>query len=261
MGCHPTPYDVGGIPAGSTFPTPTDMQTMWNSLLYPYVAPAASLTGGGTREFGGPLNVTLNWSVVKNSNPITSITVDGLSIIPTGNNQSGSKLSTATHSLTPGVSETSNFSMTVGDGTSTDVDTTSLVWMNRIYWGTLDLSSIGNPNLTLNPGLAASVSALINSSTLLSLTGGGVGTGNELVTTKSKTYSGINGGGNYLIFAWPSNFSGSTTPTFKVNGFLSTAFTNVRTGWPFTNQFGFVIDYEVWISNTLQNSPLIVEIS
>lgn len=260
---NPTPIDVGGIPAGSTFPTPQDMQTMWNSLLYPYIAPAALLTGGGTREFGGPTNVTLNWSVTKNSNPITFITVDGNSIIPTGNNQSGIQLSTATHSLSPGISETNTFNMSTGDGTSTSNASTTLTWMNRIYWGSLDLSSIGNPNLTLNPGLASSVSTLINSSTLINLIGlgSGVGTGSELTTTKTKTYDGIDGSGDYLIFAWPSSLSGSTTPVFKVNGLQSTAFTSVKTSWSFTNQFGFVTNYEVWVSNTLQNSPLFIEIS
>lgn len=258
---NPTPYDVGGITAGSTFPAPHDMQTMWDLLLYPYVAPGPSLTGGGDREFGGPLNVTLNWSVTKNTNPITSITVDGMSIVPTGNNQSGLKLASGTHSVIPGVSESNYFNMSVSDGVNTEVDDTALNWMNRIYWGTLDLLFIGNPNLTLNPGLSASVSALINSSTLLSLSGGGVGTGSELSTTKSKQYDGIDGGGNYLIFAWPSNLSGATTPNFTVNGLQNTAFTKVKTSWLFTNQFGFSTNYEVWVSNTLQNSPLFIEIS
>ena len=81
----PTPVEVGGIPAGTTFPTPTDMQTMWNQLLYPYVAPTLTLTisGNSTREYGNPSglaagSITLNWGVTKNSSSIiTFIDVDG----------------------------------------------------------------------------------------------------------------------------------------------------------------------------------------
>ena len=255
----PTPIDVGGIPAGTTFPTPHDMQTMWDKLLYPYISPSVSLSGGGLREFGGPLSVILNWSVTKNSNPITSIVVDGNNIIPSGNNQSGVLSTSGTHSYNPPISESNTFNMSSSDGTNTINGSNTLTWMNRIYWGKLNIP--GNPNLTLNPGLSSSVSSLINDNTLTSLTGAGVGSGSGLSTTKTKEYSGIDGGGDYLIFAWPSSFSGSTTPNFKVNGLPNTAFTNVKTSWSFMNQFNFVNNYEVWISNTIQNSPLFIELS
>jgi hypothetical protein len=39
---NPTTTDVGGIPAGSTFPNPQTMQNMWNLLLYPYQQPSFS---------------------------------------------------------------------------------------------------------------------------------------------------------------------------------------------------------------------------
>ena len=56
-----TPITVGGIPAGSSFPTPTNMQDMWDQLLYPYVGPSTSLSGPGNREYGSSLSLTLNW--------------------------------------------------------------------------------------------------------------------------------------------------------------------------------------------------------
>lgn len=256
---NPTPFTVGGIPSGSTFPTPTDMQTMWNTLLYPYVGPDSSLSGGGTREFGGPLAVTLSWSVVKNTNPITSIVVNSIPVVPTGVNQSGTQLTTGTHSVSPGISQTNTFSMTVGDGTSSDNSSTTLTWMNRIYWGKINVT--GNPNLTLDPLLTSFVSGLVTNTILIALDGAGVGTGKELTTSKSKTYTNINGSGYHLIFAWPSNFSGALTPNFVVNGLQSTAFTRVKTAWSFVNQFGFTTNYEVWVSNTIQNSPINVIIS
>jgi len=259
----PTPLDVGGIPAGSTFPTPTNMQDMWDMLLYPYIAPGASLSGGRVEEFGGNPNIFLNWSVTKKSNPITSIIVDGNSILPNGGDQTGIETSTGSYPTTPVVSHSNVFTMSVTDGTDTTNRSTTLTWNHRIYWGKINIT--GNPNLTLNPGLVNTlVSPLIDSSTLISLIGAGgagIGTGSDLKTSKTKTYDGINGSGDFLIFAWPSSFSGSTTPIFKVNGLLNTAFTSVKTSWLFTNQFGYDNNYEVWISNTIQNSPLFIEIS
>lgn len=254
----PTPVSVGGISAGTTFVDPTSMQDMWDKLLYPYIPPAASLSGGGLREFGGLTDITLNWSVTKKSQPITSITVDGNPIVPTGVDQSGSVLSNGNHPNTPLLSYSNTFSMSVtdSDGTVTS-NSTSITWLNRIYWGKINIP--GNPNLTLNPGLSSSIP--ITSNTLTSLDGAGVGSGSSLSSSKTKNYNNINGGGDYLIFAWPSGVTGYDVPVFKVNGFLNTAFTNVKTSWLFTNQFGYDNNYEVWISNTLQNAPLFIEIS
>ena len=84
-----TPITVGGIPAGSTFSTPKTLQEMWDLLLYPYVAPGASLGSLSNREYGAPLAVNLSWSAVRNSNAITSIIVGGFAQVPTGNSQVG----------------------------------------------------------------------------------------------------------------------------------------------------------------------------
>jgi hypothetical protein len=60
--------------------------------------------------------------------------------------------------------------------------------MNRIYWGAkISISA-------LIPMSAINLSAVI-----LGLMGS-LGTGKELSTTKSKTYTNINAQGNYLIF-------------------------------------------------------------
>lgn len=255
---NPTPVSVGGIPAGSTFPDPTDMQEMWNKLLYPYVAPSCSLGPDYNREYGDPNglatnSITFNWSVTKNSEDIISITVAGQTIIPTGDSQNGNIVVTGTHSVTPGASQVNTFNMLVGDGTQNDTDTAKITWRNKIYWGSIDL---GGVNLTTNPSSLPSVISICDDDAILNLTGAGVGSGSQLSATKNKTYNGINGSGEHLIFAWPSSVAGSTTPTFTVNGLPNTAFTRVRTASAFTNQFGFTTNYEVWVSNTLQNSPI-----
>lgn len=261
--------NVGGVPQSSTFSG--TVQDVLDRIFYPYVAPSSSISLlNSPREYGSPLIVNLNWSVVKNSNTITSIIVDGIPIVPTGFNQSGSSVSTGTHSVSPGTSQTNSFPMSVSDSTNTVVSSTPLVWMNRVFWGSIDLSSIGNPNLTLNPGSASLVTALCTDSTIVNNNDGpgfgananGLAYGSLLTTTKNRSLLGIDGGGDYLIFAWPSNVTGALSPVFTVNGLPNTAFTRVRTNSPLSNYWGFSgTNYEVWVSNTAQNSPLNIVIS
>lgn len=247
---NPTTVTVGGIPSGSTFPTVQTMQQMFDKLLYPYQAPVLSLSANPSqKEYGDALTTTLSWSYTQKSNPITSATVNGSVVTGT----SGTKSATGTYS-TIGVSTVNTFPMAVTDNQSnTTVTTTTLTWMNKIRWGAVNLSAISpsNPNLTTNPEFSGNVGAAITNATINGLTG-------QLATSKAKVYTGINGGGNYLIFAWPTIFSG--VPTFIVNNLPSTAFTRVKTNWAYTNSFGVVTNYEVWVSNTLQNSPLLVEV-
>lgn len=262
----PTPVTVGGIPAGSTFTEPTDMQEMWNKLLYPYVAPSASLGPNYLREYGDPdglsiNSLTLNWSVTKNSDSITLIqfssssgtSISTTSVTPTGDSQSGTVTITGTHSDTPGSSQTNNFSISVTDGNQTVTNNAAVIWRNKIYWGSIDL---GGVNLSTNPQLVTQVALICDDSAILNLDGAGVGSGDQISSSKNKVYNGINGNGEHLIFAWPSSVVGATSPTFTINGLPNTAFTRVRTSSPFTNQHGFTTNYEVWVSDTLQNSPI-----
>lgn len=254
-----TPVTIGGIPAGSSFSTPHTMQQMFDMLLYPYLSPTLSLTPLNNKEYGNSLLTTLNWSVVKKSNPITGITVDGQSFTPTGNSQTGTKNASGTYSIPAPASTINTFTMSVTDGTTTNTTNTSFTWMNRIYWGSIDLSSLGNPDFGSNPGSASMVS--LNSAMVIALDGAGVSPGSQLSATKAKTYTSINGAGKHLIFAWPSSVPGAMTPLFTVNGLQNTAFIRIKTNWNFTNTFGFTTPYEVWISNTQQNSPLNIIIS
>jgi len=198
--------------------------------LYPYTAPGANLTGGTVKEFGQNPSITLSWQAIRHTYAITSIIVDGNSITPTGNTQSGTQGASSVQDID------TTFLMQVSDGTTTTNDTTQVTWEHRRYWGTH--STFSNPS----------------DSDILALTGAGVGTGNELSTNYVKNYNGINGAGNYLVFCWPTSFG--TTPTFTVNGLPNTAFTRIRAAGNFTNQYGFVEPYDVWISNTQQNSPI-----
>jgi hypothetical protein len=227
----PTPVTIGGIAAGSTFSVPQTMQQMFDKLLYPYISPACSISGGGSREFGSGISVALSWSVTRHTNPITSLIVNSVVKVPTGNNQS---------SLVPDVALSvqnvnTTFSMTAGDGVSVASSSTTVSWFNARYWGV---------SATFGP---------ITSPTILALNGAGVGSGKELASSRVQTRNGINGGGEYLVFAWPTSFG---TPAFVINGLPNTAFTKVDSGYSFVNAYGYTTAYDVWMSNTVQNSPI-----
>ena len=265
------PISVGGISAGSSFPGTFSMQQMWDLLLYPYIAPSGGFSSLAPRQYGSGTSVTLSWSVTKNTNPITSIIVDSIPQVPTGNSQTGTKAATGTHSNTPPISTTNPYTMTFSDGTSTPSVSTSLVWMNKRYWGYIDLDGIGvppgtAPDLTTFPGLSGAVGAYITDTMIKALNGAGAngqalvaGMGSELSTTRAKTYTGINGGGKHLIFAFPSGFG---TPAFTIGPLPVTVFTKVKSSFTFVNEYNWSgTSYDVWVSNTTQGSPLNVVIS
>ena len=268
MNPNPTTITVGGVTQGTTFPTPQTVQEMFNAILYPYAAPVISLTPNIIKEYGQSLTHNLTWSVTKKSNPILSVVVDGFTIptiLPNVAFQTGTRNVIGTYSYPLQVSTTNNFLMTVNDGASNTTGAT-ITWLNKIYWGSIDLSGLPlypNPNLTLNPGYVSQVSDLLTSSPglILSLNGAGVSPGSALTTSKNRTYTGINGNGKYLIFAWPSSVAGATIPVFSVNNLPNTAFTRVKTAWAFTNIYGVTTNYEVWVSNTAYNSSTNIIIS
>ena len=259
---------VGGLLSGSTFSG--SIQDVFDRIFYPYVAPLPTISqiGSGFREFGAPLPVTLNYNVVLGTEAIipSNLIVGGVSkLFPP---YSGAHITTSTHSSAPlNASQSVSFSISVNDGTSTYYGTQSFYWLNRVYWGRVDLISIGNPDLTedTDPLVVANVTALCNDAAILALNGAGANGqmyGNELSITKNNMYENIDGQGKHLVFAWPSTVTGATTPVFKVNGTINSAFTNVRTSSPLTNTYGFSgTDYEVWVSNTRYFSPVNIEIS
>jgi hypothetical protein len=252
----PVPTTVGGVTAGTTF-NGLSMSAVFDLLLYPYTSPISTLSANNNpREYGSSPNVTLSWSITKKSEDIFQ-TTQGVSTgfgIPNGG--SGTFLNRlGTHSNTPPLSYTNSFTMSVYDTNNGPyITTATLTWMNRIYWGAVPSIS------ALIPMSAINLSAVI-----LGLTGSLFGTGKELSTTKSKTYTNINAQGNYLIFAWPSNVLSPHDPYFTVNGLQSTAFSNVKgntfSTFILTNANGFTASYVGYVSNTVQNSPLNIVIN
>lgn len=281
---------VGGVPTGSTFSG--TIQDVLDRIFYPYTPPTCALSGGGNRQFGAGISVTLSFTLNKFEKPITAASLQLLpgtvpitpipsvvtqnNTIPatfgpsTGSTTPASVVTYATHSVAPSaVSESNTYTLTVGDGQASATATTTVTWMNYLYYGTLNLSTLSgnaNPDLTVRPdgsnsaAVASSIvqiTAAIDSNTIKA----SAGTFNRVLVSKSLTTSRVlnladyAAGNNYLFFAWPTLFG---TPTFKINGLSNSAFTKVKSNFVFTNENGFSgVNYDVWISNTVYGTSTI----
>jgi hypothetical protein len=241
---NPTPYTIGGILAGSTFSAKT-MTEMWDALLYPYIPPSASLSGGNTREFGSSNAITLSWSATKGNKNVTAITLcigrpDQESITLTTINSTGNQSSTKSSTSTQNSNTT--FFMTVTDipnGSSTVSAQTTVSWSAAVYWGRT--TSFALPSMSIVGSQPAWAD------------GAGVGSGKNLSGSRAANYNGINGNSQYLVFAWPSSYG---TPTFTVNGQPFTSVSKIGNGVSHTNMHGYTSNYDVWITDTTQANVL-----
>lgn len=151
---HPTNIAWSNIPAGTDLTGLTAFQIIEKATIA-YLAPLASLSGGSVKEFGDTHGLTLNWSVIKRSNPVTGITVNGNVITPTGLSQSGTQGATATQNVT------STFSMSATDGTGSTTASTSVTWELRKFIGVdanTTLDETGIEALNVSNTLATSLS-------------------------------------------------------------------------------------------------------
>jgi hypothetical protein len=213
---------AGKVPGGST------PEEWIENLFYAAEAPVAAISGGTTKQFGADPTITINWSVTKKTRPITSITVAGQVITPTGNSQSGSLQVDATQNVN------TTFSIVVSDGTLTDTKNTTVVWANRRFWFLADDFTITDELIQSAPG-----------------------GGSDFSATRLQTLNNFGGGSKRPAFAWRSNLG---TPTFKVNSLVNTAFTKVRDNQPFVNSDGYSANYDVWVYNFNLNSPANIEV-
>jgi hypothetical protein len=197
-------------------------------VFYPAEAPAATISGGTTKQFGADPTITINWSVDRKTNPITSIVVAGQVITPTGNDQSGSLEVDATQNVN------TTFSIVVSDGSLSDTKSTTVTWMDRRYWFLVD-----DFNVTDEMIIAAS------------------GGGSEFSSTRIQTRNNFGGGSKRPAFALRSNLG---DPIFKVNGLFNTAFTKVRDNEPFVNSDGYSANYDLWVYNFNLNSAANFEV-
>lgn len=227
--------------------TVTSLQDFIEKVFYPSVPPVASLSiqGGTIREFGASNAVTLNWTVTKKTKGVNLIAVDGQTFTvstdidedadPENNQQIGTKAGTATQN----VDHVFTMLVQAASGSEWVNGSVTLVWRNKRYWGKSAVQAVADAYIIAADGASS-------------------GVGNEFSTTRAQTRNGMDGAGQYLFFAWPTSFG---EPSFTVNGLPNTAWTKIRDNSPFTNASGYTENYDVWVSNTVQNSALNIIVS
>jgi hypothetical protein len=228
---EPLSSTLGGWEIGDTF-NETPLQELFDTLFYPYVGPILSIDI--VPQFGefGQFNSTLvNWSVQKTKEIIQDIKLNNVSISPvTGDSQSG------TASVPISISATfSIYTLEVFDGSFTQSITATFSNKNLIYWGSV-----------------SSISSTFLESDIKNLTFSILSNDLELIA------DGLDGGGDYLAFSWPSNFG---EPVFETNGLINTAFTKIHGSGGITSSIiytsgSYSTTYDFWVSDYQQNSPI-----
>lgn len=163
----------------------------------------------GTVELGSTVNaVTVNWGL--NKTP-ASQKLDGAAVDVSARSKALSGLS---------ISSNKTFTLEVTDERgSTDTDTTSINFVNGVYYGVIKLA------------------VEIDSSVILGLT-------RKLQGSKGITFTANAGSIDRIAYALPARYG---TPTFNVGGFDG-GFYLAKT-FDFTNASGYTESYNVWLSD------------
>jgi len=255
--------EVGGWPIGSTFNN-VPLESLFNGLFYKYVPPTISISPSPSQlEFGNTQQVTLTMNLTARTNRVNGAslqTPNETISLGTVNGRQDKNVNPILNTLTTFTFSVNdlNTSVTPNTGSSNNIATCQVVWRNRIYWGTINLVSKGNPDLTINPSATSSISSLFTDGLIRGLTGGGSGSGSELSTTLAQTRT-MTGGGNYLVFSWPTSFG---TPIFYTGSTLeNSAFTKIRSDSSFINGNGYSTKYDVWVTNKQYYESTLINIT
>jgi len=152
----PVPVTIGGVGAGSTFPSPgKTMQQMWDQLLYPYQYPLFTSFGitseSSTQEIGDGWSDdrTFTWSTSNSSSVLTdSIGITGYNLTPLSSEPNdGSQVGVFTDNVTRDSSAGIGTRSWYINGTNTlsgsmTQRTYSIRWDWKWYWGTSSNTSL-----------------------------------------------------------------------------------------------------------------------
>lgn len=235
----PTTTTVGGLSAGSNI-YGCSLSSILETILVPSVKPTASISltpSTSSRQFGDLSTGSLSWCVVKNTNPISNISLstDGSGTYNV-NLLSGGSLSTSTGGTTTytynsgcaippiGTSSTQVSFRICATSCANEVASSSvnITWMNNKF-------NFGDTVLYTDGGI---------NSILLSKTG-------QLSTSKALNTT-VTLNNQFFYYVYPKSFG---TPSFTVNGLPNNAWGSQSIGtlyeFSFTNSNGYVNDYYV----------------
>ena len=176
----------------------------------------------GTVEMGCTLDtVTISWVV--NKEPVSQ-TVNGEAV----------DVSARSKEITGTFTENTKFTVAVVDEKeATDSASTSITFLNGVYYGVLDTDTdISDP-----------------STVILSLT-------RKLQSSKAISFTVTAGDSESIVYALPTRYG---TPSFTVGGFEG-GFSNVVTV-DFTNASGYTESYDIWVSDNVGLGRTTVKVS
>lgn len=246
----PSTANIGGIEKGSTFSNAT-FQSILDELLLPYVEPSLVSFSAtpSTYQFGQispslDLNYTFNvgsstFSVINFISPNLPISAD---IGPfTNNTYSGSRSSIVpTFSSSPQISQKITFTMSlVTNDLKTFTYSTSVTYLHKLYWGKLDIPSGFTPS---DPSSVSAVNTFISDSVIKGLS-------SSILSTTTFMQDTITFSNQYFVFAHPSILGLPYPEGFYVDNIFSQNFTKVRNAGTFSNEYSYLIPYDVWVSD------------
>lgn len=205
------------------------------ALLYPITAPLAALSSTPSQfEFGDASNLSIAYVATKGDNPILTISVNSIPITPiTGNTQSG----------TTSVSKTGTVAVTIPMQVADNA------------------GNVGNASITVPIGRKIRIGSSIKDGIVVPLLDTDInGLTGYYSTVSQLPQTPVVIASQYLVIAIPNSvIATGYVPIFKINGFVSNAFTLVRNN-VFTNTFGYGEGTSIWASNTILTGTLQLEI-
>lgn len=194
---------------------------------FPSVPPGAALSGGNTRYFGDNSTVTLSYTATRNTLPITSIKLDGVTIALTnsGNTQSGVTGKTLT---TPNTNQTFNLAVKDSSNATTNASTSVNFSHKRYFYGdNVNLIGQSDSTITTNVNLHDPANA-------------------EFASSRVKSTFSLTLSSQFFYYVIPASFG---TPSFVINGLSNTDFSSQA--FTLTNPLGFAASFVIWRTNNL----------
>lgn len=196
-----------------------EIKATLDELTYKPIAISEFKSNHPTNEIGSTLSsLTLSWSVSKTPTTISSNFSDSLTP------------SISSFTYTGSITENKTFTLTVSDGKTTVSKSTTVAFMNGVYYGAATETELSN--------------SFISSLTKV------------LQMSKARTISVNADTEQYIYYALPSRYG---IPAFNVNGFDG-GFEKIGT-LAFTNSSSYTEDYDVWRSDNASLGSTTIKIS
>jgi hypothetical protein len=203
---------------------------------FPAVPLSTNISGGGIRQFGNNAGFTLTWSVTRNTNPITSIVVDGVTIpVIDGNSQTGTQAAVI---ATPNTNQT--YTITAQDaGGFTSNASTTVTFRNKRFFFTDSDNLVGLSDSAISTAVKTFE-----------------GSSSEFATGRAKSTFTITPSGEFFYYVIPASFG---TPIFTINGLVNNDFTEVN--FQFDNSDGFTSSYNLYRTNNILTGTFQIAVS